>query len=66
MAAGDRAGPPGVRCRPPPSRVLVSDGTWGTKVAVSVGWVAAINEFHLDGGEGTGTYSQKHDLLWQT
>lgn len=53
--------PPGVRSRPPPSLALVSDGTWGRKVVVSVGWVAA-NEFHLEGGEGVGACLQKHDL----
>lgn len=32
-------------------------------MAVSVGWVAAVNEFHLEGGAGgVGAYSRKHNL----
>lgn len=31
-------------------------------MAVSVGWVAAANEFHLEGGEGVGSHSRKDNL----
>lgn len=58
--------PPGARFRPPPSLALLSDGTFGGKVAVSVGSVAAVNEFHLEGRVGVGAYSRKHSLRLQT
>lgn len=52
--------PPGVESRPPPSLALVSDGAWGRNVAVSVARVVAVNEFHLEGGDGVGAYSRRH------
>lgn len=55
--------PPGVRSRPPPSLALLSDGTWGGKVAVSVGWVAAVNEFHLEGGGGGRIFAETQSSL---
>lgn len=63
VAAGDPAGPAGRPLSPAALTCPSLGGGVGRKVAVSAGRVAAVNEFHLDAGEGVGAYSRRQSSL---
>lgn len=64
VVVGDRAGPAGRALSPPPPLALLSGGARGGKAAASVGWLAAGNEFHLEGGaEGGRVFAETRSSL---